>query len=256
MKKWVWQLFLTLSLALTVLFGYGLVSAYMDVTSPPRAEILAKTEEVPVTPGDTYVALGDSLTRGVGSSNGEGFVQPVGNELKENNTIERFQNLGVRGARIEDLLAQLEQKEVKRSLKDAKIITITIGGNNLFNSGEILEKYSEETALGILETEIPNLEKTFKNIRESNPNAVILYMGLYNPFKQSPNGDSFDSIIQKWNESARTLGLKYKVQVVDTFNLVTDAKRDLSSDVFHPNDATYQQIAESMSLVIEKSIIQ
>lgn len=96
------------------------------------------------------------------------------------------------------------------------------------------------------------MEKTFKNIRESNPNAVILYMGLYNPFKQSPNGDSFDSIIQKWNESARTLGLKYKVQVVDTFNLVTDAKRDLSSDVFHPNDATYQQIAESMSLVIEK----
>ncbi|WP_264740648.1 SGNH/GDSL hydrolase family protein [Cytobacillus firmus] len=256
MKKWMWQLFLTLSLALTVLFGYGLVSAYMDVASPPRAEILAKSEESPVTPGDTYIALGDSLTRGVGSSKGEGFVPLVGNELKENNTVERFQNLGVRGARIEDLLVQIEQKEVKRSLKDAKIITITIGGNNLFNSGEILKKYSEETALGILETEIPNLEKTFKHIRESNPNAVILYMGLYNPFKKSPNGDSFDSIIQKWNESARTLGLKYRVQVVDTFNLVTDAKRDLSSDVFHPNDATYQQIADSMALVIEKSIIK
>ncbi|MBN8204030.1 SGNH/GDSL hydrolase family protein [Bacillus sp. NTK034] len=256
MKKWMWPLFLTLSLALTVLFGYGLASAYMDVTSPPQAEILAKSEKVPVTPGDTYIALGDSLTRGVGSSKGEGFVPLVGSELKENNTVERFQNLGVRGARIEDLLVQLEQKEVRRSLKDAKIITITIGGNNLFNSGETLKKYSEETALGILETEIPNLEKTFKNIRESNPNSVILYMGLYNPFKQSPNGDSFDSIIQKWNESARTLGLKYSVQIVDTFNLVTDAKRDLSSDIFHPNDATYKQIAESMSIVIEKSIVQ
>jgi lysophospholipase L1-like esterase len=256
MKKWKWPLFLALSLALTTLFGYGFVGAYMDVTSPPRTKVLTKTEEVPVTPGDTYIALGDSLTRGVGSSKGEGFVSLVGKNLKENKTVERYQNLGIRGARIEDLLAQLEKKEVKRTLKEAKIISITIGGNNLFNRGEILNNYSEETALGILKTEIPNLEKTFKIIREMNPNAVILYTGLYNPFKQSPNGNSFDAIIQKWNDSTRTLGLKYKIQVVDTFNLVTDAKRDLSSDVFHPNDATYQQMADSMSLVIEKNIIQ
>jgi lysophospholipase L1-like esterase len=256
MKKWMWPLFLTLSLALTVLFGYGLASAYMDVTSPPRGKVLEKSEESPATPGDAYIALGDSLTRGVGSSKGEGFVSLTGNELKEKKLADRFQNLGVRGARIEDLLAQLEQKEVRRSLKEAKIISITIGGNNLFNGGETLKKYSEEAALGIVQTEIPNLEKTFKSIRETNPDAVIIYMGLYNPFKQSPHGDSFDSIIQKWNESARTLGLKYGVQVVDTFNLVTDAKRDLSSDAFHPNDATYQEMAESLLLVIEKYIVQ
>lgn len=256
MKKWKWPLFITLSLGLTVLFGYGLVSAYMDITNPPQAQILAKSEEAPATPGDTYIALGDSLTRGVGSSKGEGFVSLTGNQLKENNLVERYQNLGIRGARIEDLLEQLEQKEVQRTLKEAKIITITIGGNNLFNSGEIFSNYSEETALGILETEIPNLEKVFKNIREINPDAVTLYTGLYNPFNQSPDGESFDSIIQKWNESARTLGLKYGIQVVDTFNLVIDAKRDLSSDVFHPNDTTYQQIADSTYLVIEKSIVE
>ncbi|WP_163100500.1 SGNH/GDSL hydrolase family protein [Peribacillus alkalitolerans] len=256
MNKWKWPLFLTISLPLTALFGYGFVSAYMDVTNPTSTKVLTKTEEAPVTPGDTYIALGDSLTRGVGSSNGEGFVALVGKNLKENKTVERFQNLGVRGARIEDLLAQLQQKEVKRTLSDAKIISLTIGGNNLFNRGEVLDNYSEETALGILKTEIPNLEKTFKNIREINPKGVILYTGLYNPFKQSPNGDSFDSIIQKWNEASRTLGLKYNIQVVDTFNLVTDAKRDLSSDVFHPNDATYKQMAESVSLVIEKHIMQ
>ncbi|MCA1041211.1 SGNH/GDSL hydrolase family protein [Bacillus infantis] len=256
MKKWKWPLFITLSLGLTVLFGYGLVSAYMDITNPPQAQTLAKSDEAPVTPGDTYIALGDSLTRGVGSSKGEGFVSLTGKELQEKDMVERYQNLGIRGARIEDLLEQLEQKEVQRTLADAKIITITIGGNNLFNSGEIFNKYSEETALGILKTEIPNLEKAFSSIRETNPDAVILYMGLYNPFKQSPDGDSFDSIIQKWNESARTLGLKYNIQIVDTFNLVTDPKRDLSSDIFHPNDTTYQQIADSMYLVIEKSLIQ
>lgn len=256
MKKWKWPLFITLSLGLTVLFGYGLVSAYMDITNPPQEQTLAKSDEAPVTPGDTYIALGDSLTRGVGSSKGEGFVSLTGNQLKENNLVERYQNLGIRGARIEDLLVQLEQKEVQRALKEAKIITITIGGNNLFNSGEIFSNYSEETALGILETEIPNLGKVFNNIREINPDAVILYTGLYNPFKQSPDGESFDSIIQKWNESARTLGLKYGIQIVDTFNLVIDAKRDLSSDVFHPNDTTYQQIADSTYLVIEKSIVE
>mgnify|MGYP005992941741 CR=1 FL=1 len=256
MKKWMWQLFITLSLALTVLFGYGFARAYSDIANPPQEKIVAESVEAPATPGETYIALGDSLTRGVGSSKGEGFVPLVGNSLKETNTVERYQNLGIRGARIEDLLAQLEQKDVKRSLKDAKIISITIGGNNLFNSGEILNNYSEATALGILETEIPNLEKTFETIRDINKDAIILYMGLYNPFKELSDGDSFDSVIQKWNESARILGLKYDVQVVDTFNLVTDAERDLSSDNFHPNDATYQQIADSLSLVIEKNIIQ
>jgi len=256
MKKWKWQFFLILSLALTVLFGYGAVNAYMNVTSPPQIKVLKKSEEKPVTPGDTYIALGDSLSRGVGSSKGQGFVSLLGNMLKERKTVERFQNLGVSGARIEDLLAQLEQKQVNRTLENAKIISITIGGNNLFNRGEVLKNFSEEEALDTLKTEIPNLEKTFKIIRKNNPDAIVLYMGLYNPFKESPNGDSFDSIIQKWNEDARTLGLKYKVQVVDTFNLVKDPKRDLSSDVFHPNDATYKQIADSMSFVIEKNIIQ
>lgn len=255
MKKWKWQLFLALSLALTALCGYGAVSAYLDVTSPPESRVLEKTEEAPVTPGDTYIALGDSLTRGVGSAKGQGFVSLVGNKLEKNKTVERFQNLGVSGARIENLLSQLEQKEVIRSLEHAKIITVTIGGNNLFNRGEVLKNFSEEAALKTLKTEVPNLEKVFKIIREKNPDAVVLYMGLYNPFKQSPNGDAFDSIIQQWNTDARTLGLKYKIDVVDTFNLVTDPKRDLSSDLFHPNDATYKHIADSMSLVIDKKVV-
>lgn len=256
MKKWMWQLFITLSLALTVLFGYGFARAYSDIANPPQEKITAESEEAPATPGETYIALGDSLTRGVGSSKGEGFVPLVGDSLKETNTVDRYQNLGIRGARIEDLLAQLEQKEVKRALKDAKIISITIGGNNLFNSGEVLNNYSESTALGILKTETPNLDKTFETIRDINKDAVIVYMGLYNPFKELSDGDSFDSVIQKWNESARTLGLKYDIQVVDTFNLVTDAKRDLSSDNFHPNDATYQEMADSLSIVIEKNLVQ
>ena len=82
MKKWMWQLFITLSLALTVLFGYGFVRAYWDVANPPQEKILAESEEAPVTPGETYIALGDSLTRGVGSSKGEGFVPLVGNPLR------------------------------------------------------------------------------------------------------------------------------------------------------------------------------
>jgi len=256
MKKWKWHLFLILSIALTVLFGYGAVSAYVDVTSPPKTKTLTKSEVSPVTPGDTYIAVGDSLSRGVGSSKGRGFVSLVGNDLKDNKTIDRFQNLGVSGARIEDLLEQLEQKEIKKTLKNAKIISISIGGNNLFNSGEVLKEFSEEKTLSVLKSEIPNLEKVFKSIRKNNPDAIVLYVGLYNPFRQSDDEDSFDSIVQNWNEDARKLGLKYKIKVVDTFNLVNNPKRDLSSDVFHPNDATYKQIADSMSLIIEKSIVR
>ena len=38
----------------------------------------------------------------------------------------------------------------------------------------------------------------------------------------------------------------------DAENLVRDVKRDLSSDQFHPNDSTYEDIANAAILAVEK----
>ncbi|WP_214767370.1 MULTISPECIES: SGNH/GDSL hydrolase family protein [unclassified Exiguobacterium] len=252
MKRYAWPLFLSVSLILTALFGYGFASAYNDVVNPPKRAVLTPTKEKPVAKGGTYVALGDSLTRGVGASNGNSYAAIVGQELTKDNTVERFQNLAVSGARTEDLLKQLEQKEVLRSLSQAKVISVTIGGNDLFNRGEGVVNFDAKKTADTIKSAQTNLEKTFKILRDENPDAVIFYVGLYNPFRASENGEAFDAIVQNWNAESRQLGLEYDIEVIDTFNLVRDVKRDLSSDQFHPNDSTYEQIAKASLLAVNK----
>ncbi|MGA9232594.1 MAG: SGNH/GDSL hydrolase family protein [Exiguobacterium oxidotolerans] len=252
MKRYAWPLFLSVSLILTALFGYGFASAYNDVVNPPKRAVLTPTKEEPVAKGGTYVALGDSLTRGVGASNGNSYAAIVGQELIKDNTVERFQNLAVSGARTEDLLKQLEQKEVLRSLSQAKVISVTIGGNDLFNRGEGVANFDAKKTADTIKSAQTNLEKTFKILRDENPDAVIFYVGLYNPFRASENGEAFDAIVQNWNAESRQLGLEYDIEVIDTFNLVRDVKRDLSSDQFHPNDSTYEQIAKASLLAVNK----
>lgn len=252
MKRYAWPLFLSVSLILTALFGYGFASAYNDVVNPPKRAVLTPTKEEPVAKGGTYVALGDSLTRGVGASNGNSYAAIVGQELIKDNTVERFQNLAVSGARTEDLLKQLEQKEVLRSLSQAKVISVTIGGNDLFNRGEGVANFDAKKTADTIKSAQTNLEKTFKILRGENPDAVIFYVGLYNPFRASENGEAFDAIVQNWNAESRQLGLEYDIEVIDTFNLVRDVKRDLSSDQFHPNDSTYEQIAKASLLAVNK----
>ncbi|WP_147512470.1 SGNH/GDSL hydrolase family protein [Bacillales bacterium] len=252
MKRYVWPLFLVVSLILTAVFGYGFASAYNDVVNPPKRAVLTPTKEEPVKKGGTYVALGDSLTRGVGASNGNSYAAIVGRDLVKNDRVERFQNLAVSGARTEDLLKQLEQKEVRRTLSQAKVISVTIGGNDLFNRGEGVANFDAKKTAATIETAQNNLAKTFSILREENPDAVIFYVGLYNPFRASENGEAFDAIVQEWNAKSRTLGLKHDIEIIDTFNLVRDVKRDLSSDQFHPNDATYEDIANAAILAVEK----
>ena len=252
MKRYAWPLFLSVSLILTALFGYGFASAYNDVVNPPKRAVLTPTKEEPVAKGGTYVALGDSLTRGVGASNGNSYAAIVGQELIKDNTVERFQNLAVSGARTEDLLKQLEQKEVLRSLSQAKVISVTIGGNDLFNRGEGVANFDAKKTADTIKSAQTNLEKTFKILRDENPDAVIFYVGLYNPFRASENGEAFDAIVQNWNAESRQLGLEYDIEVIDTFNLVRDVKRDLSSAQFHPNDSTYEQIAKASLLAVNK----
>lgn len=252
MKRYAWPLFLSVSLILTALFGYGFASAYNDVVNPPKRAVLTPTKEEPIKKGGTYVALGDSLTRGVGASNGNSYAALVGQELVKENTVERFQNLAVSGARTEDLLKQLKQKEVLRSLRQAKVISVTIGGNDLFNRGEGVANFNAKKTADTIATAQTNLKKTFKILRAENPDAVIFYVGLYNPFRANENGEAFDTIVQNWNAESRQLGLEYDIEVIDTFNLVRDVKRDLSSDQFHPNDSTYEQIAKAALLAVNK----
>ena len=88
----------------------------------------------------TVLALGDSLTRGTGDETGQGYVGIVTEQLKEE-LVPRgvtVYNLGINGQDSSQLLQQLGQKNIIRQVKEADIILMTIGGNDLFQGGDAL----------------------------------------------------------------------------------------------------------------------
>ncbi len=182
MKQSKWYAFLSGAVLLTGIALYGLWIGYQDIVNPPERTLSVSEDERPEPAGDVYVALGDSLTRGVGSTSGAGYVQPVSAALEEEDV--RTQNLAVSGARTEDLLAQLEQPEVRRTIENARYITLTIGGNDLFNRGENVENFESVDIAQVVQDAKTNLQTVFEEIRGLNDSATIVYIALYNRSKK------------------------------------------------------------------------
>ncbi|WP_214826340.1 GDSL-type esterase/lipase family protein [Exiguobacterium algae] len=249
MKNGKWYAFLTVSLVLTGTALFGLWMGYQDIVDPPERTLSVQESDRPEADGEVYVALGDSLTRGVGSSSGAGYVQPVGEELKDEGI--RTQNLAVSGARTEDLLAQLEQPEVRRTIENARYITLTIGANDLFNRGENVDEFENIDIRQVIQDAESNLNTVFSEIRSLNDSAEIIYIGLYNPFQNDENGQAFNQVIHDWNAKANQLANSYAIDVIDPFAYVQDLSRDLSSDQFHPSDRTYEKVADDVLFVFE-----
>ncbi|WP_215141362.1 GDSL-type esterase/lipase family protein [Exiguobacterium qingdaonense] len=248
MKQSKWYAFLSGAVLLTGIAIYGLWIGYQDIVNPPERTLSVSEENRPDPEGETYVALGDSLTRGVGSTSGAGYVQPVSDSLEESI---RTQNLAVSGARTEDLLVQLEQPEVRRTIENARYITLTIGGNDLFNRGENVDNFESVDIQQVITDAKTNLETIFSEIRSLNDSATIVYIGLYNPFQNDENGQAFNQLILDWNASAKQLANAQAIDVIDPFAYISDLSRDLASDQFHPSDRTYEKFANDVLFVLE-----
>ena len=82
----------------------------------------------------TYVALGDSLTEGVGdSTNQGGFVPLLAQSLSNENEAQYHAvNYGVAGNTSAQILERLtKQTDLQKDLKKARVMTLTVGGNDL-----------------------------------------------------------------------------------------------------------------------------
>ena len=80
-----------------------------------------------------YVALGDSVPYGVGDVAGRSFVGIYAHYVEQDTGASvRVHNLAAAGGTARDLLSQLRgDPKVRRALKGAEILTISIGGNDL-----------------------------------------------------------------------------------------------------------------------------
>ena len=230
-----------------------------------------------------YIALGDSLSAGVGASdpNATAFVPLVWKTLPEGTGL---LNLGHSGDTSQDLIsggnldraaAEIEKRNRDdNKANDVTLLTLEIGGNdllNLFSSlvatgkcpnlQEGLQRPECVNALrNTLDKYGPNLKQILDRLQQADPNLPIVLMTLYNPF--SGGLAAFDPLGQLALEGTPDTpfpeGLNDMIRVqasgvalADTYPLfVGKAHAYIAADLIHPNDAGYRVLANTVIAAI------
>ncbi|MGG0300254.1 SGNH/GDSL hydrolase family protein [Bacillus albus] len=253
MRSKVVKIILLITIASFCLFAYGFVSGVNDVLNPKASNLIKKTDVVAKEKKKTgtlqIVSLGDSLTRGVGDKEGIGYI----GRMKEDLQVDYKQkvaltNLAVSGAKMPDLLKQMESSGAQYSIKQADVIVLTIGGNDLFPGWESLGKIDLETYRPDTETFQNEAKKIIEEIRKLNTDSPIFWLGLYNPFEDVEDLKGSSNIVVDWNASLEKLAVNDKnVYITPTFDLFQNRGKDLLySDHFHPNEVGYTYMADRL----------
>lgn len=214
-----------------------------------------------------YVAIGDSLTEGVGDLTGQGGFVP----LLAQSLINTYQydvqvsNYGVSGNTSRQILKRMvEDKAVKDSLSKADLVTITVGGNDL---RQALMKQMGTVTLPSLKKPLQDYERHLMDMIETatsyKAELPIYIIGIYNPFYlHFPEIEALQTIVQQWNATTERIASTYsnvyfvpinevmsKGLVEEEQSLAGEAPANnvlFEKDQFHPNNIGYDLIKQAV----------
>jgi lysophospholipase L1-like esterase len=274
-RKLVWYSLAAASLSGLFVLGTGAVLALQDsirqpesrpsafasnpATQLPQTPAKSTAVETPSLPAHTavnekneyhIVALGDSLTRGMGDEKGQGYVGHLTRELQKTTTEKvSAANLGINGMQSPELLEYVNSPEVRNEIKAASLITLSIGGNDLTNGAGTIAAPDEGLAKQTRQAFLSNLDQILQLIRSQNRSAPILFVGLYNPFPYSGElREQALNLLEEWNLQTSRVLRKYPDTILIPTQDLFVRKGDvlLAPDHFHPNSKGYKAIAERM----------
>ena len=155
-----------------------------------------------------YVAIGDSLTEGVGDqTNQGGFIPLLSNAISETSDVNVVsQNFGVAGNTSTQIYKRMtKEKKIQSAIKKADVITITVGGNDVMKVIRTqLTNLTENSFEKPAQTYQKQLTEIFDFIRDNNPNAQVYVLGIYNPFYLNfPDITEMQDIINHWNQTTQ-----------------------------------------------------
>lgn len=166
--------------------------------------------------GTNIIALGDSLTAGVGAAPEGRYVTYLERSLGV-----PIINAGISGDTTRGALTRLQRDVLD---KDPKIVLVMLGGN------DVLRKYDKEETFA-------NLRSIVTQIQASG--AMVILVGFDFPLKNY-NG--------RYAALAEELGCPFVPDIFD--DVLND--RSLMSDGVHPNDKGYRVFADRIEPVLRK----
>ncbi|MFE5317231.1 GDSL-type esterase/lipase family protein [Paenibacillus sp. NPDC056579] len=271
--RFLWRTVGLAALLSTLLCIFGFVYAFNQIIFPKKAvnpDVAAAPQET-VKPVKTsfadkekiqIVALGDSLTAGTGDLSGRGYVGQVKEMLGKQfgKPVFVLNNFAIPGFRTYDVLKDMDAKQdIGKSIAQADLVLLTIGGNDLFEGGQGIfngqneEGFNPAAAAGRVPEALKRLGQILDTVAKANPNAVIAYVGLYHPFLDLDEKREGSLLIQKWNTAAFEMINKYPNMVlIPTYDLFElNLNKYLYTDHFHPNQDGYERIAERVVQVVK-----
>jgi len=235
----------------------------------------------------TYVALGDSLSEGVGASDQAltAFVLLVHQALGDDFELI---NLGHSGDTSRDLIDHGHLDEAVAAIEeqngdddadnDVKLVTLEIGGNDLLDlyfadvvSGtcpDLQTALEKPECVNPLRTAFerfePNLDTVLERLRAADPAVTIALLTLYNPFSDTIpviaelaevalEGRADTPFAEGLNDIIRATGGEHNVVLVDLYPLFEGKAQELiAQDLIHPNDAGYRVMADAVLAALEE----
>lgn len=198
-----------------------------------------------------YLALGDSLTRGIGDEqNLYGYTGRLSHALEMWPAISKVEldNRGKNGRRSEKVLELLARGHYDEELAKADLISMTLGGNDVMKVVKTdlfaLKKVMFDTARGPFAQRYGQI---IEEIRKRNATAPIILIGFYNPFSiVTDEFTPFEPIIQEWNDDMKKVAeADTKACFVPIDDLFTSNENLVyHTDFFHPNVRGYERMTE------------
>jgi len=219
-----------------------------------------------------YVALGDSLAHGMNEVGmiGLGYTDFVAQALHQDGLITSYnKGFANSGYTTKDVLAdiqnnveksvvgfgyQSEKVKVRTSIKEAEIITLTVGANDLIPILEESQTTGINAAMMLKASQgaIKNIAAILEEVKKLNPNAQIYVMGYYNsfPYYSEDVQQQFKVLLKVMNATIKTTAEKAGAVFVPTYDIVA---KDVPSylpnpENIHLSEAGYLAVANEAFL--------
>ena len=200
----------------------------------------------------SYVVLGDSIGWGAGvlNSNEAAFGKIVADT---NGYL--FKNDAVNGYTTSDLLRHLEKENIATDVRNADIISLSIGGNNFLRGdmATLIKQAGEGDYSGfdaIAANFYTEYSAVIEKIKSLNPDVLILAQTLYNP--------GFESIREVYQQGADRLNAGYAkyleenpgaYELLDVAGPFAGHPEYVAADYIHPSAKGNEVIAK---IVLQK----
>lgn len=190
-----------------------------------------------------YVALGDSLTEGIGAeSPNNNFVSQVFQYLQHSNRC-YMKNMGISGMKSGELLELIHNPGVQRILTRMTHCSITTGGCDfihVYETGSLTIPRLLHAA-----RQVHNHTRSILDfIRQQNPHSQLYVLGFYLPLPAYNMGIQQSSFLVKTlNRIYQALCDKYQAIMINPFDSFFQRFEYFYDDV-HPNQKGYNELAK------------